>query len=141
MNFYQAELLKIAGSCEHFHAPRCVGRACIGRLTEDVTVKLSFKLMGIANQYDAVQIKLINQHEGEIDTQLILLHELWGNIKMRSTGDQIYPHIWDDYGKAQWYGFIPTKEQYAALSYEVNLYLSAFTEPEQTESEEMGYTM
>ena len=138
MNFYQAELLKIADGCEHFHAVKCVGRECIGRLTQDVTIKLSFKSMGIANQFDALQIRLINRHDGEIDTQLIRLNEVWGKVRMRSTGDMISPHIWDDYGKVQWYGFTPTEAQYAALSNEVNEYLSAFAEPEQTESINMS---
>ena len=141
MNFYQAELWKIAAGCEHFHLPRCVGRECLGRLTEDVTIKLSFCAMGIANQYDALKIRLINRHEGDIDTQFIRLGELWGKVRMRAGGKTILPHIWDDKGDVHWYGFTPTLEQYDALSHAVNVYLSAYSEPEQTESEEMDYTM
>ena len=97
-----------------------------------------FRTTGIANQYDALQIKLINRHEGEIDALAIWLRDVWGKVRMRSTGDMIGPHIWDDYGKVQWYGFTPTEAQYAALSNEVNEYLSAFAEPEQTESLNMS---
>ena len=139
--YFQTELLKIAAGCEYFHNPRCTGKACIGRLTDDVTVKLFFRTTGIADQYDALQLKLINRHEGEIDALMIRLNDVWGKVRMRSTGDMIGPHIWDDYGRVQWYGFTPTEAQYDALSDEVNEYLSAFVEPEQTESEEMDYTM
>ena len=137
-NFYQTELMKIAVGCTHFHAPRCAGRACIGRLTEDVTVKLTFASTCIANQYNAVRIRLFNRHEGEIDSLMIPLSDVWGKVRMCSTGDMIAPHIWDDYGKVQWYGLTPTSEQYTALSSEVNEYLSAFAEPEQTESLDMS---
>ena len=126
--------MKIASCCEHFHAPRCAGRACIGRLTEDVTVKLTFESTGIANHFDSVRIKLINRHEGEIDTLLIRLIDAWGKVRMHSTGEQITPHIWDNNDNVRWYGFTPTRDQYAALSEEVNVYLSAFAEPEQTET-------
>lgn len=133
MNFFQTELLKIAAGCEHFHNPRCAGKVCIGRLTDDVTVKLFFRTTGIADQYEALQLKLINRHEGEIDTLLIRLIDAWGKVRMHSTGEQITPHIWDNNDNVRWYGFTPTREQYVALSEEVNVYLSAFAEPEQTE--------
>ncbi len=135
-NFYQTELMKIAASCAHFHAPRCAGRACIGRLTEDVTVKLSFVSTHIRNEFDALLICLINRRDGEIDRQLIGLQELWGDVMMH--GDPVKPYIWEAFDTAEWYGFTPTSEQYTALSSEVNEYLSAFAEPEQTESLDMS---
>ena len=72
MTFIQSELDKIARNFDHFHFPKCVGRDCIGRLNEDVAIKISFKAMQSSGIYNALQIRLINRVGGDIDTQLIL---------------------------------------------------------------------
>ena len=78
MTFFEQELRRIVKHSEMIHHPKFVGRECIARLSEDITVKLSFRSLGIANQYDTLQIKIMNRHEGEIDNQIIRFADLWG---------------------------------------------------------------
>ena len=141
MTFIQSELDKIARNCDHFRFPKCVGRNCIGRLNEDVAIKISFKAMQSSGIYNALQIRLINRVGGDIDTQLISFTDLWGKVRMNGNGDIIRPHIWEDNGNPHWYGFTPTESQYIRLYQAVESYLECFAEPDQTESEEMDYSM
>ena len=128
MNFFTKELQKIVAGCKNIHQPKFVGRECVGRLSDDITVKLSFYAVSVSGHYDALKIRLINRHEGELDSQILRFGELWGNS----------PHAWDDGGNPRWYGFTPTKEQYQALSAEINDYLDCFTEPELEETESIN---
>ena len=132
MTFFEKELRRIVKHSEMIHHPKFVGRECIARLSEDITVKLSFRSLGIANQYDTLHIRIMNRHEGEIDNQIIRFADLWGKVTMRSSGSLICPHIWDDCGRVHWYGFTPNEMQYDLLSHSVDEYLECFAEPEQT---------
>ena len=136
MNFFTNELQKIVRGCENIHQPKFVGRECVGRLTDDIAVKLSFDTMGYANHYSALKIRLINRHEGQIDLQILRFDELWGNVI-----NGINPHAWSDGGDTSWYAFTPTSEQYRILSDELDDYLSCFTDLEQEEAESMELSM
>ena len=130
MNFFTKELQKIVAGCKNIHQPKFVGRECVGRLNDDITIKLSFDSQGYAGHYSALKIRLINRHEGELDSQILRFGELWENRNS--------PHAWDDGGNPRWYGFTPTKEQYRALSSEINDYLDCFIEPEQEENQSIN---
>ena len=140
MNFFTNELQKIVKDGGTIHQPKFVGRECVGRLTNDITVKLSFYALSVSGNYDALKVRLINRHEGEIDSQLIRFGELWGKVSMHDV-KKISPHAWDDGENPRWYGFTPTKEQYQVLSSEVKHYLENFTDLEQEEAESMGLSM
>ena len=38
MNYFERELRKIVGHCEYIRNPKYVGRACVGRLDDDIVV-------------------------------------------------------------------------------------------------------
>ena len=130
MNFFTKELKKIAAGCENIHQPKFIGRECVGRLTNDITVKLSFDTQGYADHYSALKIKLMNRHEGQIDLQILRFGELWGQKNN--------PHVWTDCGETSWWGFTPAAEQYQLLSAEIDDYLSCFTDLEQEEAESIN---
>ncbi|MBR5513580.1 MAG: hypothetical protein IKV85_06300 [Ruminococcus sp.] len=92
MNYFERELRKIVGRCEYIRNPKYVGRACVGRLDDDIVVKMKFESTMIRDKYNALRVTLLNRSEGKIDSQLIRLSELWG---MKSfNGNDIDPHIW-----------------------------------------------
>lgn len=132
MTFFEQELRRIVKGCDAIHGVRFVGRECIARLTDDVTVKLSFRSMKIAEHYDALQIKVMNRRDGEIDTQLIRFADVWGKVTMRGRDEPISPYAWTYQDETHWYGFRPNEMQYDLLSQSVGTYLECFTEPEQT---------
>ncbi|MBR6617370.1 MAG: hypothetical protein IKL00_05800 [Oscillospiraceae bacterium] len=49
----------------------------MGRLIDDITVKLNFITKRYAEKYDCLQITLINRHESKLDTQCIVFEDMW----------------------------------------------------------------
>ena len=139
MNFFAQELRKIAENCDSLYQVKFIGRECVGRLTDDMIVKMSFeKNSPDLGCYDKLKIRLINRYEGEIDTQIIPFMALWGKVFASDSDMLIRPHIWEDNGRPHWCGFTPTEQQYSQLYESVEHYLEYFTEPEQEETESMN---
>lgn len=126
MNFFTQELKKIADRCEFIGVAKYVGRACVFRLSDDVTGKMEFMTEGIADHYSALKLTLFNRKEGVIDTQRIKLEDVIGNIRVG--GDIRKPHIWID-RNPEWYGFKPTDAHYNTLAQVVDDYLEMFADP------------
>lgn len=127
MNFFEKELKKICDPCDTLSDKRYVGRACLGRIDENITAKVEFVTLGVADQYTALRASVINRNEGKIDSVTIRLKEVMAASN---------PYIWDDYGKIGWYGYKPTDADYKNLSESVESYLEAFAPVE-----EMGMKM
>ncbi len=127
MNFFENELKKICGSCDTLSDKRYVGRACLGRIDENITAKIEFTTLVFSDQYTALRASVINRNEGKIDSVTIWLKDVMAAPN---------PHIWDDYGKIEWYGYKPTAADYKNLSESVDSYLDAFAPVE-----EMGMKM
>ena len=135
MNFFTSELKKIADLCEFVGEPKYVGRACVFRLSDDVTGKMEFVTGIVADNYCDLKLTLFNRKEGVIDTQRIKLEDVIGKIRI---GDSMAsPHIWT-YGKPEWYGFKPTEAHYNALAQAADDYLEMFAEPQMNEDMGMG---
>lgn len=141
MTFYEQELQKLFGGDKLFVDARIVGNTCYGRLTDDIRVKINFQTGIVASHYDRLKVTLLNRNEGVIDNMLLRFRDLWG-IKQVSTPnfrEGIEPHIWNDYGKASWYVYQPTKADYQQLTEAVSSYLGVFQEPVQ--GQQMGQKM
>ena len=141
MTFFEQELRKLFDHDAVFADTRFVGNACYGRLTDSIRVKINFQTGVVADHYDRLKVTLLNRNEGPIDSMVIQFKDLWG---MKVTGNPnfregVSPHIWDDYGKPDWYGFKPTKTDYKQLAEAVGTYLSVFQEPVQ--DQQMGQKM
>lgn len=127
MNFFEKELKKICEPCDTLYDKRYVGRACLGRIDENITAKIEFVTLGMADRYAALRASVINRSEGKIDSVNIRLNEV---IAAEN------PYIWNNYGKFEWYGYKPTASDYGNLSESVENYLEAFAP-----AEEMGMKM
>lgn len=127
MNFLENELKKICDPCDTLYDKRYVGRACLGRIDENITAKIEFVTLGVADRYAALRASVINRSEGKIDAVTIRLKEVIAAVN---------PYIWDYYGKFEWYGYKPTAADHRNLSGSVEKYLEAFAP-----TEEMGMKM
>ena len=95
MTFYEQELRKIIG--EQYPDATYVGRACYVRLSDMNRAKIQFATGIVANQYNALQLTILNRSEGQVDTLRLRFSELLGtkatsNPNFRNGVD---PHIWD----------------------------------------------
>ena len=65
MNNFERELRKIVGRCQYIRNPKYVGRACVGRLDDDIVVKMEFENTMIRNKYNALRVTLMNRCCGQ----------------------------------------------------------------------------
>jgi hypothetical protein len=130
MNFFEQELRKLVGQSNALADPRYIGRACYGRVSGNIRAKLQFVTMGHADHYEALQVTLINNTEGEIDRSLIRFRDLWGAKPVGNPNfkDGIHPHIWTYSGKSEWYCYQPTPADYELLADSLDEYLEVFSE-------------
>ena len=128
-NFFEQELRKLASQLTIMDDARFMGRACYGRVCENIRAKLQFVTMGTADHYEALQVTLINNTEGEIDHSTIRLKELWGKLHGNPNFPQgADPHIWINSGKTAWYAVQPGPAEYEVLAGEVDGYMELFSE-------------
>ena len=141
MTFYEQELRKIVGEA-HSDAS-FVGRACYVRLDEMNRGKIQFVTTGVANQYTALRLTILNRQEGDVDNLLLHFSDLLGKKATANPNfhDGVMPHIWDDHGDVDWYVYHPGKQDYQVLTNAVNEYLDVFQEQPQTADQQWQQTM
>lgn len=120
-----------AGS-DLIHDARFCGRTMLGKLDDELRVKLQLISTYIANQYDAVQATIINRTEGVVDKQTFKFSDIIGK-QQRGDLSGVSPHIWDDNDRARWY--IPvTASEKAQIAETILGYVGMYQE----EGMEMG---
>lgn len=120
-----------AGS-DLIHDAKFCGRTMLGKLDDELRVKLQLISTYISGQYDAVRATIINRKDGVVDKQTFKFAEIIG-MQARRSLDKIEPHIWEDGGKAEWY--IPvTASQKAQIAETILDYVGMYQE----EGMEMG---
>ena len=129
MNYFEAELRKLFGDGQLMDDPAFSGRICMGTLGEDVRVRVQFISSVISSQYDALKIFVLNRTEGAIDTHVLKFRDVLGKKAVPNNPyfrEGVYPYIWDDHGKAQWYAYQPDQADRDAIRKAVGLYLEVF---------------
>ena len=130
MSFYEQELRKIIG--ERYPDATYVGRACYVRLSDMNRAKIQFVTGIVSNQYNALQLTILNRSEGQVDALRLRFSDLLGT-KMTSNPNfrnGVEPHIWDD-----------TRQDYAVLSDAVSDYLEVFQDMSQSADRAWEQTM
>ena len=74
MTFYEQELRKIIG--ERYPDAAYVGRACYVRLSDMNRAKIQFVTGIVSNQYNALQMTILNRSEGQVDTLRLRFSDL-----------------------------------------------------------------
>jgi len=81
--------------------------------------------MGTFERYEALNIKIINRLDGEVDNLKIRFKDLWG--EKAEAGYSKIPHIWTNNGQSKWHGWTPANAEIKQLAAEVGTYLAVFT--------------
>ena len=133
-NFFERELGRVFGDGQVIRDPTYSGRACLGTLGKDLRVRAQFITTGYADHYDALKITVLNRTDGPVDTLVLKLKDLLGkkpvpgNPNFRSG---VTPHIWEDYGKFEWYAYRPTEADYETIRQAAKQYLDVFRDRQQ----------
>lgn len=107
------------------------GRAILGKLDEDLRVKISLVTTGIAEHYDALKIKIINRTEGEVDAQIVKFKDVLSKGKNLA--------IAEDFDGPSWGLHKPLQSDYAKINQFLRNYLSYYApKQEQEETQDMG---
>ena len=132
MTLYEQELRKLFEHSDFVDRPQFSGRVCVGDLGKDLRVRAEFLSTHISSQYDAIRLTVLNRTEGVVDRTLLRFQDVWGKKQVPNNPNfrsGVIPHLWDDYGKVEWYAYHPTAADYAALRDGVGQYLSASAVP------------
>ena len=78
-----------------------------------------------------------------VDNLLLRFSDLFGKKMVNNPNfrNGVEPHIWDDYGKADWYVYHPTRQDYEVLSDAVSDYLEVFQDISQSADRAWEQTM
>ena len=141
MNYFESELRKLFE--DRYPDATFVGRHCYVPLSDETRANICFKTSGYADHYDTLSVKVVDRKQGTIDAVDIKLLELIGMKKSPSPhlADGVSPHIWVNGGKAEWYGFRPSAQDYDDMRNAASDYMEVFADPEYLQSSGMTMTM
>lgn len=126
MNFFEQQLRSLTGNATAFKStsPAFIGRTCFIALSEGRRARLEFVTIRIADNYEALQITIINRNEGKIDSILLRFADYFAPVRSATSGTRT-PHIWVYQGKAEWYG-TPAEAEKQMLSKAAHDYIMLF---------------
>ena len=135
MNPFGQELRKILTQCKTSGVVSYAGRSAYIQLDPDLRARLEFVSLNIAGQYNALKLTILNRTEGAVDVNILRFGDLLGKKKVSNPNfsDGILPHLWDDYGKVDWYVYQPTQADYRLLAGTVDEYLQVFQRQEEAQ--------
>ena len=123
MTFFENELKKMFCSCGFITDKTYSGKTMLGKLGDDLRIKISFVTTGYADHYTALRVRIINRTEGEVDSETFKFGDIIG--KQKTAYDRIDPYIWSYGGEDKWY--IPiTNNQRSLIADTVTDYASMY---------------
>ena len=136
MTFYEQELKKLFGDSDVIRDAKYSVKTLLGRIDDELRVKLQFVYTGTRDHYNALRLKIINRTDGEVDAETFKFSDiLGGNPAYQNNPFAREIHIWENNGKADWYGYHPSPAAYQKIADTVNDYISMYQE------EDMGMTL
>ncbi len=135
MTFFEKEMRKLFQHGLSFQETIFAGRACYGKLDEDIRVRMEFATEGVADHYSALKVTLLNRKEGSIDSLLLRFSEVLGRKQTTNPNfrEGMFPHIWKDGNDFAWYVYQPTAADYKTLADAVGSYTSLFQKEEMSQ--------
>ena len=138
-NFFERELGRVFGDGQVIRNPTYSGRSCFGTLGKDLRVRARFITTGYADHYDSLKITVLNRTDGPVDTLVLKLKDLLGKKSVPGNPnfrEGVSPHIWDNYGKQEWYAYHPTAADYEVIRQAAKQYLDVFRDRQQEHAQD-----
>lgn len=83
----------------------------LGKLDDELRVKLQFISTFVSKHYDAIQVSIINRTDGVVDKETMLFGDIIGQKNTNITGN-VNPYMWEEsIGKAYWYTPVSISEK------------------------------
>ena len=138
-SFFEQELGRLFGDGQVIRNPTYSGRSCFGTLGKDLRVRARFITTGYADHYDSLKITVLNRTDGPVDTLVLKLKDLLGKKSVPGNPnfrEGVSPHIWDNYGKQEWYAYHPTAADYEVIRQAAKQYLDVFRDRQQEHAQD-----
>ncbi len=124
MNFYEKEMRSLFEHTDIIQDPKFCGKMMLGKLDDDLRVKLEFISTFISGQYNALRLTLINRTDGVVDKGVFKFSDILGQYQGRGPSPVDY-HMWEYNNQPKWYTPI-TASQKAAIADRVLEYAEMF---------------
>lgn len=102
MNFYEQQMRKWFADSDIIRDAQFCGRIMLGKLDDELRIKLQFVSTRIADQYDAIKVTVINRTDGVVDKQILRFSDIIGMHDLGTLG-LVEPFIWEYNNQAEWY--------------------------------------
>ncbi len=135
MTFFERELRRMFEDTDIIQEPKISGKTLLGKLDDDLRIKLSFVTTGVAKHYDAIKLSIINRTDGLVDSEVFKFGDIIGEQRLND-GSKINPYIWDYDGTLDWYQAISISDK-AQIADTILDYAEMY----QGESQSAGMTM
>ncbi len=129
MNFHEKEMRSLFEHTDIIQDPKFCGKMMLGKLDDDLRVKLELIDTYISGQYNALRLTLINRTEGVVDKGVFKFSDILGKYQGRGSSPIDY-HMWEYNNKPEWYTPI-TASQKAAIADRVLEYMEMFQDQSQ----------
>ena len=134
-NFYERQLKRMFSDIGSQSTDTVfAGKAMLSKISDDLRAKVEFVTGRMASQYEGLKLSIISKNEGIIDSQTFMFHEIIG---LKGASRDRKPHVWDDNGKAAWFGYEPTTTDLETIGAKVEDYIGMYADLELTEGNGM----
>ena len=134
-NFYERQLKRMFSDIGSQSVDTVfAGKAMLSKISDDLRAKVEFVTGRMASQYEGLKLSIIHKNEGIIDSQSFMFHEIIG---LKGAARDRRPHVWDDNGKAAWFGYEPTTTELETIGANVEDYIGMYADLELTEENGM----
>ena len=128
MNFYEKQLKRMFPDFDTQSGDTIfAGKAMLSIISDDLRAKVEFITTRVAGQYEGLRLSIINKHDGAIDSQAFMFHEIVG---LKGPKKDQKPHVWDDNGKPDWFVYEPTTEELEQIGSKVEDYIFMYADHE-----------
>ena len=128
MNFYEKQLKRMFPDFDTQSGDTIfAGKAMLSIISDDLRAKVEFITTRVAGQYEGLRLSIINKHDGVIDSQAFMFHEIVG---LKGPKKDQKPHVWDDNGKPDWFVYEPTTEELEQIGSKVEAYVLMYADHE-----------
>lgn len=133
MNFFEKQLRQMFGGNGIITDAKFVGKTMLGKLDDELRVKLQFVTTGTAREYTAIKASIINRKDGVVDQQTFKFSDIIGMKPHRIRGQEA-PYMWEYNNKPEWYTPV-TIEEKAKIADTVLDYVEMYQEPTMSANE------
>lgn len=102
MNFFEQQLRQMFGDTDIIKDAKFTGKTMLGKLDDELRVKMQFVTTGTIGEYTAIRASIINRKDGVVDQQTFKFADIIG-LKPHGIRGKEEPYMWEYNNQPEWY--------------------------------------